>query len=115
MLRVKTDILKQSASVKETLFQEKAQLEQRLSEIAQVLEDSLDHQRVDYVGQMTAVAVIDQIRALPPEERAKVFNFVREMEPASSPPVRYADEKTFSEAAAWTFHEHGDLMRKLSQ
>ncbi len=64
---------------------------------------------------MTAVAVIDQIRALPPEERAKVISFVHEMEGTSSPPVRFADEKTFAEAAAWTFREHGDLMRKLSQ
>jgi hypothetical protein len=64
---------------------------------------------------MTAVQIIDQIRALPPEEQAKIREFVQRMEPADLPPIRYAEDKTVAEAAKWAFDEHADLMRKLSQ
>ena len=64
---------------------------------------------------MTAQAVIQQIKALPPEERAKVVGFLHELESPQPPRVRHADEKTFAEAAEWTLSEHADLMRKLSQ
>jgi len=64
---------------------------------------------------MTAFEVIDQIKALSPEERAKVVGFVRELDSAETPQVRYADDKAFAEAAKWTFTEHAELMRKLSQ
>ena len=64
---------------------------------------------------MTAQAVIQQIKALPPEERAKVVGFLHELETPQPPRVRHADEKTFAEAAEWTLREHADLMRKLSQ
>ena len=64
---------------------------------------------------MTAQAVIQQIKALPPEERAKVVGFIHELESPQSAPVRHTDEKTFADAAEWTLREHADLMRKLSQ
>ena len=64
---------------------------------------------------MTAHAVIQQIKALPPEERAKVVGFIHELESQLPPRVRHADEKTFAKAAEWTMSEHVDLMRKLSQ
>jgi mRNA-degrading endonuclease RelE of RelBE toxin-antitoxin system len=63
---------------------------------------------------MTAYEVIDQIKALPPTERAKVLDFVRELE-AKQPPVSYAENQAFADAAKWAFGEHADLMRKLSQ
>jgi hypothetical protein len=63
---------------------------------------------------MTAYEVIDQIKALPLPERAKVLDFVHELE-AGRAPVRQADDQTFTEAARWVFDEHADLMRKLSQ
>lgn len=63
---------------------------------------------------MTAHEVIDQIKALPAPERAKVLDFVHSMD-AESAPVSLADDLAFKKAADWVFGEHVDLMRKLSQ
>ena len=63
---------------------------------------------------MTACEVIDQIKALPPPERAKVLDFVHELEAARGP-IRHADDRAFNEAARWVLGEHADLMRKLAQ
>ena len=51
---------------------------------------------------------------MPLPERAKVLDFVHELE-AGRAPVRQADDQAFTEAARWVFGEHADLMRKLSQ
>ncbi|MBI5380613.1 MAG: hypothetical protein HZA31_01815 [Opitutae bacterium] len=64
---------------------------------------------------MTAIEVIDQIKTMSPEERAKVVGFIREIEAAQPPGVRHADEKTFAQAAQWVLGEHTDLLRKLAQ
>ncbi len=61
---------------------------------------------------MTAYEVIDQIKALPPSERAKVLDFVHALD-VSRAHVREADDRAFNEAAKWVFGEHADLMRKL--
>lgn len=45
--------------------------------------------------------------------RACVIDFVEEVRALQH--VRYADKKSFAAAAAWTQHEHAELMRKLSQ
>jgi hypothetical protein len=66
------------------------------------------------VSSMTAGEVIDQIKALPQSERAKVLDFVHALD-AGRPPVREADERAFGEAAQWVLAEHADLMRKLAQ
>jgi hypothetical protein len=62
---------------------------------------------------MTAHEVIDQIKALPPEERAKVAGFIHEME--SSLPAGTMDEKTFEHSARIVFDRHAELMKKLSK
>jgi hypothetical protein len=62
---------------------------------------------------MKAHEVIDQIKALPPEERAKVIDFIEEVKAAQR--VKYADDKSFADAAEWVFKEHAELMRKLGQ
>ena len=70
---------------------------------------------------MKAHEVIDQIKApglslsngMPPEEQAKVIDFIEEVKAAQR--VRFADEASFASAAAWVFQEHAELMRKLSQ
>ncbi len=64
---------------------------------------------------MTAYEVIDQIKALAPEERAKVLGFIREMETATGSQVKTADTRVFTEAADWVFREHSELMSKLSK
>jgi hypothetical protein len=61
---------------------------------------------------MTAVEVIDQIKALPPLEKAKVIDFIQGLESAQRR-VRTVDPKTFEEAARSVFERHGDLMRRL--
>ena len=61
---------------------------------------------------MKAHEVIDQIKALPPEEQAKVIDFIEEVKAAQR--VRFADEASFASAAAWVFQEHAALMRELS-
>jgi len=62
---------------------------------------------------MNAHEVIDRIKALPPEEQAKVIDFIEEVKAAHR--VKYADDKSFAAAADWVFKEHAELMRKLSQ
>jgi len=64
---------------------------------------------------MTAIEVIDQIKALAPDERAKVFGFLHQLETRQVPSVEMADDKAFDEAAKWVFREHSDLMHRLSQ
>ncbi|HTJ79710.1 MAG TPA: hypothetical protein VL357_12005 [Rariglobus sp.] len=63
---------------------------------------------------MTAHEVIDQIKALGPNERAKVLDFVHALDSAKTP-MPHADDRAFEEARKWVFEEHADLMRKLSQ
>ena len=63
---------------------------------------------------MTAREVIDYIKTLPPPERAKVVDFVHELE-AQELPVKSPDNQAFTEAAKWVFNEHSELMRKLSE
>jgi hypothetical protein len=60
---------------------------------------------------MTALEVIQQIKALPPEERAKVIEFVHAATTGETKEI----DADFSEAAKWVFQEHRELMRKLSQ
>jgi len=62
---------------------------------------------------MKALEVIDQIKALPPEEQAKVIDFIDEVKAAQR--VKHADNKSFAAAADWVFKEHAELMRKLSK
>ena len=63
---------------------------------------------------MTAGDVIDQIKALPLPERAKVVNFVHELE-AGEPQVRTMEPRAFEQAVDRVFARHDELMRKLSQ
>lgn len=60
---------------------------------------------------MTALEVIDQIKALPPEERANVIEFIHAAKTGATAHLNGA----FAEAASWVFEEHRELMRKLSQ
>ena len=66
------------------------------------------------VAAMTAYEVIDHIKALPLPERAKVVDFVHELE-AKQPPARTMESGVFEQAAQGVFDRHAELMRKLSQ
>ena len=62
---------------------------------------------------MTATEIIGQIKALLPEERAKIVVFIREMEGAR--PERTMDGKTFEQSAKQVFDRHAELMQKLGR
>ena len=67
---------------------------------------------------MSAAEIIEQIKALPPEERQQVLSFVRaveEEESSESPSVRYADDRTFDAAVERVFEQHADLFKKLAE
>ena len=62
---------------------------------------------------MTADAIIDQIKALPKEEQAKVIDFLEEVK--SERGARTIPAETFNESAKRIFDRHEKLMEKLSQ
>ncbi len=62
---------------------------------------------------MNAHEVIDQIKALPPEEQVKVIDFIDEVKAMQR--RKPASQASFTEAAQWVFQEHAELMQKLSQ
>jgi hypothetical protein len=62
---------------------------------------------------MTAYEVIDHIKSLPPDERAKVVGFIHEMESGGT--ERTLDAGTFEQSAKQVFDQHAELMQKLSQ
>ena len=62
---------------------------------------------------MTARDVIEQIKALPPEEQAKVIDFLEEVKAVRQ--VRTLDAETFKKSAERIFDRHSDLMQKLSR
>lgn len=75
---------------------------------------------------MTASEIIEQIKALPQDEKDEVAQFVQRMqrerlgmvtaagEPTEST-VRYVDNKTFREAAERVFAQHSELLAKLAK
>ena len=62
---------------------------------------------------MTARAVIEQIKALPPEEQAKVVEFLEELKSVQE--LNTMKPETFKDSASRVFDRHTELMRKLSQ
>jgi hypothetical protein len=62
---------------------------------------------------MTAAQVIDEIKALNPQERAKVLDLLLEIEADQN--IRHADDLAFDHAADRVMDRHADLMRKLAQ
>ena len=62
---------------------------------------------------MTARVVIEQIKALPPEEQAKVIDFLEEVKAVHA--VRTMKPEKFEESAKRVFNRHAELMQKLSR
>jgi hypothetical protein len=62
---------------------------------------------------MTAHTIIDQIKALPAEEQAKVIDFLEEVRSAQR--ARTMPPKTFEESAKRVLDRHAEVMHKLSQ
>ena len=61
---------------------------------------------------MSAAEIINEIKALPPQERTQIIELVKELETA--PSISYMDEKTFAAAVDKVFTKHRDLLRKLA-
>ena len=68
---------------------------------------------------MSAAEIIEQIKALPAEERRRVIAFARtagELDASeNSAGVRYADNATFAAAADRVFEKHAELFKKLAE
>ena len=66
---------------------------------------------------MSALEVIEQIKALPPAEKAQVVDFVRNMEavPENNPDARYMDEDAFRDAKRKVFAKHAELLNRLAK
>ena len=62
---------------------------------------------------MTARAIIEQIKALPPEEQAKVIDFLEEVKAVQA--IRTMKPETFAQSAERVFDRHAELMQKLSR
>ena len=62
---------------------------------------------------MTAADVIDQIKTLDPQERAKVLDLLLEIEAAQK--IVYMDDQSFDQASDRVLKRHADLLRKLAQ
>lgn len=68
---------------------------------------------MSYNDVMTARAVIEQIKALPPEEQAKVIDFLEEVKSVRE--VRTMHPEAFEKSAKRIFDRHAQLMQKLSR
>jgi hypothetical protein len=62
---------------------------------------------------MTARAVIEQIKALPSEERAKIIDFLEEVKAAQT--IGTLTPEAFESTTQRVFDRHAELMRRLSQ
>lgn len=61
---------------------------------------------------MTASQVINEIKAMTPEERGEVAEFLRQFE--SGQEIRVADDKLADEISDRILDRHAELMRKLA-
>jgi len=62
---------------------------------------------------MAATDVIEQIKTLDPQERAKVLGVFLEIEAAQK--IVDMDDQRFDQAADRVLERHADLLRKLAQ
>ncbi|MHB8523032.1 MAG: hypothetical protein ACYDH9_20060 [Limisphaerales bacterium] len=66
---------------------------------------------------MTARDVIEQIKTLPPEEKAVVMDFLRQLEGAADQPpsVGHVDRSKLESSAKQVFKRYDGLFRKLAK
>ena len=64
---------------------------------------------------MSAAEIIEQIKALSPEDQARVAEFLRECASGQAGAApRIMEDATFKKAADATFSKHDELLRKLA-
>jgi len=64
---------------------------------------------------MSAAEIIEQIKALPTDEKRKVTEFIRELDAKGPEMVHYISRDRAREASARIFEKHDELFRKLAQ
>jgi hypothetical protein len=66
---------------------------------------------------MSALEVIEQIKALQPAEKAQVVDFIRQMEavPEKNPEAHDMDENAFHGAKEKVFAKHAELLKRLAK
>ena len=66
---------------------------------------------------MSALEIIEQIKSLPPEEKAQVVSFIHEIEadPTESSKRSSVDRVMLEATAEKVFDRYDDLFRKLAQ
>lgn len=69
----------------------------------------------EYLRVVSAAEIIEQIKALPPNEKAAVVDFVHQMESGKPEGVQYVDPKDLGSTAEKVFDRYDDLFRKLAQ
>jgi hypothetical protein len=56
--------------------------------------------------------IIEEIKALPPQEQARIVDFVNDLK--SKHEVKYASDEEFQAAADEVFSKHRELLRRLA-
>ena len=66
---------------------------------------------------MSAAEIIEQIKALPPQEKEVVVEFVRELQTASDHKsgASYMNDAAFDAAREKVFAKHAELLKRLAQ
>ena len=64
---------------------------------------------------MSAAEIIEQIKALPAEEKVKVIEFLRDSEDVNESKVQYVDREKARVIASRIFEENAPLFRKLAE
>jgi hypothetical protein len=66
---------------------------------------------------MSALEIIDQIKVLPPEEKAKVVDYVRQLQADRSAmnEAHLMEKAEFDAAKERMFSKHSELLKKLAQ
>lgn len=64
---------------------------------------------------MSAIEIIEQIKALPPQDRRAVLEFARNAEPSEQPAVCHPKDDAFVAAAERVFAKHEELFKRLAE
>jgi len=68
-----------------------------------------------YLTPVSAQEIIEQIKALPPADKAVVADFVRQLDGSPTPKVSYIDQRTVEANADKIFDRYDGLFKKLAK
>lgn len=64
---------------------------------------------------MSALEIIEQIKALPPEEKAVVADYVRQIDTPNASEASYMEASAFKTAKESVLIKHAELLSKLAK